>query len=301
MVMTIQAARAWAGPLKRVLQAVSWLLAATASAAMAGTSLVWETDGFQAPESVCHDAARGVLYVSNVNGSPTEKNGQGYLSRLSSGGQVLQKKWVTGLNAPKGMAVVGDRLYVSDIDALVEIDIGRGEVIARYRAPGAKFLNDVTADGAGNVYVSDMMDDAIYRLASGRFALWIKDPKLNSPNGLYVQGDRLVVASWGQRTKGFETDIPGHLLSVSLADGHVGDLGSGMPVGNLDGIEADSRGSYLVTDWMNGALYRINAKGDPRLLMDLPQGSADLAYIRSQGIAVIPMMNDGLVRAYLIH
>lgn len=268
--------------------------------AAAEPAQVWEATGFKGPESAIYDGGRGILYVSNVNGGPGDKDGNGFISRLGIDGKVLEESWVTGLDGPKGMALYRDRLYVSDIDRLVEIDVNTGTIVGDYAAPGSKFLNDVAVDQSGRVYVSDMMDDAIYRLDRGTFALWLKDEKLEAPNGLLVDGDRLLVAAWGVMTDGWATKTPGHLKSVSLSSKAISSLGSGAAVGNLDGLESDGRGSFLVTDWMAGGLYLIAPSGEADLLLDLNQGSADLEYLAAQGLAIVPMMMDGKVTAYKI-
>ena len=161
------------------------------------------SEGLATPESVAYDAKHSRLYVSNVQGHPMKKDGQAYISIVSLEGKMLEQQWVNkGLNAPKGMAIVGDTLYISDIDALVAINISKAEVIERYEAAGAKFLNDVTADKQGNVYVSDMFTDTIHCLCQGKFEIWLHDAKLMSPNGLRAENNRLVFGSWGIRTDG---------------------------------------------------------------------------------------------------
>lgn len=269
------------------------------NAAQAEPVKVWELTGLKTPESALPDPSGEVLYVSNIDGSPVEKDGNGSISKVSPDGKMMEPSWVTGLDAPKGMAISGGRLYVSDIDKLVEIDLASGKVAARHEAPGAQFLNDVEADAQGRVYVSDMFTDTIWRLENGRLEAWLQDPALLSPNGLYAQGDKLIVATWGVRQAGgFETSTAGHLVEVSLTDKSVRDMGSA-PVGNLDGIELQAE-SYLVTDWMAGGLFRITSDGTAERLLDLPQGSADLAYLEDGKIAVIPMMMDNKLVAYRV-
>lgn len=273
------------------------VLAFTGGSATAKPVKVWETSGFMGPESVVYDSRRDMLYVSNVNGQPTEKNGKGFISKLNSDGSVSKLKWIVGMNGPKGMVIEGNRLYVSDIDSLHVIDIDRGRILSTHRAPKSKFLNDTAVDSAGRVYVSDMGDNAIYRLENGAFTLWLKSDALEFPNGLTVQGDRLVVASWGVMTKGFSTKVPGHLKSVSLTTKKIISLGEGFAIGNLDGLEPDGP-SYLVTDWMAGSLLRIGSSGRAKILLYLNQGSADLEFIAAKRLAIIPMMMDGKVTAY---
>jgi len=264
-----------------------------------GITEAWRVGGFQLPESVTLDPRRNVLYVSNIAGEPTGKDGVGYISRLGFDGKVLQEQWVTGLNAPKGMAVRGNTLYVSDIDALAVIDIPSGKVTARYDAPGAKFLNDIAVDRQGRVYVSDLLDNAVWRLEGKRFTQWLKDENLLSPNGLQVRGDELIVASWGVFSgQGLATTTAGHMKAVSLKTKAIRSIGSGAAVGNLDGLEFLRDGSFLVTDWISGGLMRIDRTGKATQLVDLPQGSADHAWLPRQRLAVVPMMLQGEVVAF---
>ena len=262
---------------------------------------VWSLDGFNTPESVVHDAERGELYVSNVAGAPGEKDGVGFLSRVSPDGEMLEAQWVTGLDAPKGLALDGGTLYVSDIDRLVAIDIETGEVTDSWQGEGAQFLNDPAVDDQGRVFVSDMAGSAIYVLDGGSFSVWLQDEALQHPNGLKVDDGRLIVAAWGQGLQeDFSTSVAGHLIAVDLETKEISALGSGEPVGNLDGLEPDGAGNWLATDWMNGALFRISPDGSAEQLLDLDQGSADLEYLEGDSLAVIPMMMGGRVVAYRV-
>ncbi len=266
-----------------------------------GPQLAWESPArLQQPESVVHDAGRNVLYVSNLNGAGTAHDGNGYISRLDPQGKILDLKWVEGLDAPKGLAISGGHLFTADIDQLVEIDIATARIVQRYPAPGAVFLNDVAAAPNGDVYVSDMMTNRIHRLHGGQFEVWLEGPALENPNGLFVQGDRLILGCWGPITKGFSTSSPGHLKSISLADRQIRVLGDGKPVGNLDGVEADGAGGYYLTDWMAGKLLHFDPSGKVHSLLQLHQGSADLAYVPALKLLLIPMMNDGKLLAYRV-
>jgi hypothetical protein len=103
------------------------------------------------PESVVYAPKQNVLFVSNIDGKPDQKDQNGFISKVSpSNGSIVELNWLTGLNAPKGMAIYNNnsssRLYVSDVTDLVEIDIGSGKIIKRFNAPGSAFLNDVALD-----------------------------------------------------------------------------------------------------------------------------------------------------------
>jgi sugar lactone lactonase YvrE len=265
--------------------------------ANAAAEEVWALDGFSGPESALHDADRGVIYVANVAGEPVEKNGAGFLSRVSPEGAMLERDWVGGLDAPKGLSRDGGTLWMSDIDRLVSVDIETGAITGTWPAEGAVFLNDTAVDDSGRVFVSDMVTDAIYVLENDALTLWLRDAELQHPNGLKVEGGALIVAPWGRdMQEDFSTLTGGHLLQVDLATKAIAPLGSGEPVGNLDGLERDGAGNWLVTDWIAGALMRIRPDGSREVLVDLDMGSADLGFAPEAGLAFVPMMlNDRLV------
>ena len=276
------------------------VMSANAEAGSRTATKLWETGGFKNPESAFFDAVAGTVYVSNVNGEGTAKDGNGFISKVSPDGKVVAMEWVTGLDAPKGLAKVGAKLYVSDIDKLAEIDIASGKVVKRYDAKDAKFLNDVAADAEGNVYVSDMATNTIWRLSGGMFEVFLKDDKLEGPNGLLVEGDTLLVGAWGAMTDGFATKVPGHLKAVSLKDKSITSRGDGAPTGNLDGLEPFGDGTYLVTDWMAGKVLSMTADGKATELTNLDQGTADLGYDSKTNTAFIPQMKSGVLYGYKV-
>ncbi len=261
--------------------------------------LLWETQGFNNPESVIYHQSNNTLFVSNVNGSPVEKDGNGYISKMLLDGTILRKQWVIGLNAPKGLAIYNDTLYVADIDALIVIDIPSGTITKSYKVDDAKFLNDVAANNQGEIFVSDMLLNRIHRLSSDQFNIWLESPELEYPNGLHAEGDHLILGAWGVMTDGFATEIPGHLKSISLQDKSITSLGDA-PIGNLDGVESDGNNGYYVTDWMTGKLFQINANGEATLLLELGQGMADLEVLLEQNLILLPMMKNNKVLAYKI-
>lgn len=289
--------------LKRAAGLAALALAATGAATMAvagAPEKLWQTNGFANPESALPDTAAGVIYVSNVNGAPDGKDGNGFISKVSLDGKILTEKWATGMDAPKGLALSGGKLYAADIDRLHEIDTATGKVVNSYAAKDAKFLNDVSADGQGNVYVSDMATNIIWRLSKGAFEPWLSDAKLENPNGLLVEGGALRVAAWGVMTDGFATKVPGHLLSVDLATKAITDLDGTTPFGNLDGLEPLGEGSYLVSDWMKGTVMSFAPGAKVTTLLDLGQGAADIGYDPASRTLYVPHMMKGELSAYKV-
>jgi hypothetical protein len=284
----------------RGLSAALAISAASATAVGGELAKMWELTGFANPESALVDAKNGIIYVSNVNGAPDGKDGNGYISTVSRDGKIINAKWASGFNAPKGLALAGGKLYVADIDVLAEVDTKDGKVLKTYPAKDAKFLNDVAADAAGNVYVSDMATNTIWRLAGGTFDVFLKDAKLENPNGLLVEGGNLRVAAWGVMTDGFATKVPGHLISVALDSKAISNIADGKPFGNLDGLEPLGGGAYLVSDWMAGKVMRFGADGKVVTLLELGQGAADIGYDPASKTLIVPQMMKGLLQAYKV-
>ncbi len=261
--------------------------------------LVWKLEGLSAPESVIYDARNGVLYVSNINGAPDARDGNGYISKVSVDGKMIEENWLGGLDAPKGLAVFNDRLYVTDIDTLVEIDLTSASILNKYVDNEAKFLNDVTVAEDGSVYVSDMVTNRIHLLKDGAFSVWLTDTDLDNPNGLHAERLQLVIGAWGKMTDGFTTAIPGHMKAVNYHDRAIRSLGDGQPVGNLDGVEPVDDAFY-VTDWFNGGLFHIDRYGNVKKLLELEKGSADLEYLPWKKQIFIPMMLNNTLVAYQV-
>ncbi|MEH6629061.1 MAG: hypothetical protein V7739_21715 [Motiliproteus sp.] len=260
---------------------------------------LWNTEAvFQQPESVVYDIVRRSIYVSSINGAPDAVDGNGFISLVANDGKVEKLKWVDGLNAPKGLALRGKQLFVSDINELLVIDVETAKVVKRFTASEKSFLNDVAIASDGTVFVTDTATNRIYWLHQGEFDVWLEDKRLAAPNGLYIDNNNLMVGSWGNPTDGWNTDVPGHVLMVSLEDKSISDFGTTDSVGNLDGIVKCAENSYLLTDWMKGSLLQLDADGSVETLLELKQGAADMLLLRSKKLLLIPHMTDGVLMAY---
>lgn len=250
------------------------------------------TTGFEMPESVVLDTAQDRLIISNINGHPAEVDGNGYLSLMSPDGTVIDKHWVTGLDAPKGMAILGDELIVTDLTAIHIIDITTGDHIARLTGAGTVFLNDVAA-GGDVAYISDMMTHTIWTYSDGVLSEWMQHDTLAHPNGLWVEEDALIVGSWGAgMQEDFSTDRRGDLLSVDLLSQEISVIAS--EVANLDGVVRVGE-DFVVNDWITGEIFSVTPDGDTRKIHQSVPSLADISY--GNGLIYMPLMFDGEITA----
>jgi DNA-binding beta-propeller fold protein YncE len=269
--------------------ALTGMFLAISGLAHADTTEVWRLGGFVGPESVGRDPASGKIYVSSFGKDAMTKDGDGFISIITEDGKVDKLDWVTGLDAPKGIDFFGGKLYVADIDQLVEIDTASGQVTNRYKAEGAQFLNDVAAGPDGRVYVSDTFGAAVYVLDGGTMRLLVQDKLLMGANGLLVDGDSLIVADLGDISGGFENIKPGPVVKIDLASKAITSYGADGAVGVLDGVEADGEGGLLLTDNPAGTVLSLHPGGTASVIATVGAGAADLEVDPTNGLILVPI------------
>jgi hypothetical protein len=254
--------------------------------------------GLENPESAYYDPVSKLIFVSNVAGNPSEKDGRGWISKLDTSGKMIDAQWVKGFNAPKGLRSYKDTLWVADIDELVAIDIGKGTVSKRVKIDGAKFLNDVAIDNDGAVYVSDTFGQKIYKVVDGKPTVFAEGDQLEFPNGVLVHDDLLIVVGLGNTDKSTPgPHFPGHIFSLDLATKKK-ELIAQQPLGTLDGVELDGSGGYYVSDYAAGKIYRVSSDGAVTLLLEGFKGSADIGVADSVQLLLVPRMEENKVTAY---
>lgn len=250
--------------------------------ALPDLSQVWVTAGFEAPEGVAVDG--DVLYISNVAGEGDAKDGEGWISRVSMDGTVLEEKWIEGLNAPKGLGISDGKLFVSDYDAYHVIDIARGEIENTYPVEGAGFLNDIAVWQNG-VYLSDSGSARIFQIDVNGYKEWLADERLGGVNGLWPDGDRLLIATMSS----------GSLLETRGAR-DLTEIATGMD--NADGIAVLDDGSYLVSSWP-GQIWHVSNTGDATELHNTVDDTIyqnDLT--RVGDLIIVPNWQPGTVTAW---
>jgi sugar lactone lactonase YvrE len=264
--------------------------------------------GFDAPESARYDADLDVFFVSNLNGPPTAKDDNGYISTVSPDGTVRNQKLVHGaendvtLNAPKGLCLTGDTLWVTDIDVVRAFDKRSGKPLATISFGDWKptFLNDITVGPDGALYVTEMarrMDaegralppgpSRVFRVgAGGAVTLALESERLGQPNGITLDRahSRLLIAPSGSDTIFAWT--PGSADLVPLAVGP----------GQYDGIEVLADGRVLVTSWAQSAVLLLEG-GRLSKLIDV-QSPADIGLDSRRNLLAVPVLLGNRVNFY---
>ncbi len=289
---------------KVLLACVSMVLAGVALAAPKGGvahALHVASDrtvkGFGWPESVGCDTAHHVLYVSQFGGdkpNPPAKDGKGYISKVAPDGKVLEERaFDVTMNKPKGIWIRGNRLWVTDIDALWIFDT-RSKKGRRIALPGIQFANDVVVTH-GTAYVSDNRSDQLYTVKPANFLRASVQPKVESmwkgkgvhPNGLWPgKGGKLLMV-------GFQSARQPRAIYAMGRDGQVDPISQ--PIGRLDGLHEMRDGSLIVTDWDSGSVFQWDrASGKINTLARDFKGPADLCVMGRR--IYVPDLVKGEVR-----
>jgi hypothetical protein len=276
--------------------------AAPAPAPAAPTPVAKYT-GLATPESVLYDADADRYLVSNVNGKPTDKDGNGFISALSPDGAVTALKWIEGgkdkvkLDAPKGMGIANGVLYVADITVVRMFDVKTGAPKGDVAIPGSTFLNDIATGPDGKVYVSDSGlkagakdlepsgTDAVYVIDKGHAKAIAKGKDLGVPNGLLVTDKGVIVVTFGSGEV-YLLDDKGKKQSVSKPPGGV-----------LDGVVALGD-QLLVSSWETSTVYKGPLGGPFEVALDKQKSPADIGYDTKRGRVLIPHFLEDTVEAY---
>jgi sugar lactone lactonase YvrE len=261
------------------------------------TSIMAEQPVFSQPESAYFYTSGstdpGVYFISSTNGDDV-----GWVSKLAADGSMIDSRWATDLQNPRGMRVSGNRLWINNTTEVVGLNLDNPSDRIVHPIDGAISLNDLATDSSGHAYLSDTMNSRVVRvdLATGENSTYISTLP-SSPNGVLVQGDRLYIASWGVMSDRPEeraewiTKIAGDLYWVSLKDSSKSRHIIVPELGNLDGVEIDQKGNIYVSDWESGKLYKISSGTKTVVgLGQYGQGLADIGLNSLTGELALPVM-----------
>ena len=150
----------------------------------------------------------------------------------------------------------------------------------------------------GTVYFSDMIASKIYQYKNKKISILIEGADIEHPNGLLVEGENLIIGAWGKEIQDdFTTKTLGRLLSLNLKTKKITPI-TAKPLGNLDGVESDGKGGYVVTDWIAGKVFHVLKLGTSKTLATFSKGAADHAFIADKKILILPEMLENKVGAF---
>jgi hypothetical protein len=264
--------------------------AGSGSAANTQTSNAFDHGTLQTPESVLYDSGRDMYIIASINGDGDKADDNGYLTVVNPDGSNERSnanwKWIDGsandikLDAPKGMAISGDALYVADITVVRRFEAKAGIQKDDIAIDGAVFLNDVASDGNGGVFVSDTGEgaNAIHHIAKdGKVTRRIKGAELGRPNGLWSDGKGSVwVVTYGTGEI-YEVDAKGKRSASQK-----------LPTGQLDGLVALDGGEFLVSSWEGKCVYRGKPGGEWTVVVKDIESPADIDYDPKRKRILIP-------------
>ena len=261
--------------------------AETTKAPMATLTQKWQTEPvLTTVESVIYDKSGDVIYSANMNCKADSLDGNGFISKMSLDGKISTLHWIDGMDAPKGMGINNGKLYVADVNKIHEVDIASGKIIKTYPVEGSQFLNDLTIDDAGKVYVSDSNTGNVYMLDNGAVSVWLSN--VGGPNGLLSEGSNIWVLSWKDQTM---NSVDANKQITMKADS----------LENPDGVEAVGDGTYLVSAW-NGLIRLVDPNtGKVSIILDTRADSlnaADIDYIPEKKLLLVPTFFKNSVTAY---
>ena len=282
----------------------------TGTGAATGPQQVGETAGLDTPESVKYDAELDVFYIASINGNPSNKDNNGYIARVRADSLGTATRLVEGgkngaaLDAPKGMALRGDTLYVADIDAVRMFNRRTGAVIGSVSlaAQKATFLNDV-AVGPDGVYITDTgiaFDaqggmshpgvDRVFRLSGRTVTEVLKGDSLGRPNGITwdAANNRFILVPFG--SPALMAWTPGASAPTTLVTGP----------GSYDGVEVLANGNLLVSSWADSTVYVVHGGTHMMPLIRNVNAPADIGVDTKRNVVAVPRFSDGKVEYYRI-
>lgn len=266
-------------------------LTVLASLGLADTKVV---EGFSSPESVIIKNQN--VYVSNVGLKlePTLKDGDGFISKLNKNGDIKELHFIKGLDAPKGMGIVDNILYIADIDTLKGFDLVSKKEVFSLKFKSTKFLNDITIKNKNTLFVSSSDTDSIFEV-NLEDKTYKKLVDFNAANGLHYEDNILYAAELGSSSKKM-FDAKGKLYKIDLTTNKK-TLLSGYE-GVLDGVQKVGN-KIFVSDWVNFKnsgvvrIYDLKTKEESVLGTNSLSGSADFIIDEKTNKLYIPQMLVG--------
>jgi hypothetical protein len=250
---------------------------------------LWETT-LPAPESVLMDPSHTFLYVSCLNGPATNDNKTSLIAQVGLDGKIINPRFAENLYGTKGMCILGDKLYVTEMTQIAAIDLKTGKVVKRYSVENAKFLNDMAVDQYRKlIYISDSVTGKIWVLnKKGEVKLLIDGLPLKQTNALLMENDFLLIGNAGD----------GAFLKLDLKTKKISQI-SKVDSG-IDGITSLGNNEYILAETAGNITY-LKKAGNKLLINDASidkVSSADTDYNKKDKILYVPTLYHNTLRAF---
>lgn len=259
------------------------------------------TTTLEHPEAIVSDG--NFLFVScfGKDLAPAQKDTDGYIAKINFDGSVVEKHFFTGLSAPKGMCIVGDVLYFTDINRVKGVNLSNKTIVLDVKISAAKFLNDITSQDGKKLLISDSSLKAIFEveLQEANYSVYDSISAPTSTNGLHYdkKTKRLYVAG-GKRQ--------GEHASIGYYDANKKFVQISTTAGSFDGLFLLNENTLLATDWQNssdnGRLVKINIStgsvspcNNTRIA-----GSADFYYHAPTKMVFIPALVSSKIYKFMV-
>lgn len=266
---------------------LSFLLGASVFAQ--DVKIIWQSDSLlRHPESVVYDAKRKCLYVSNMDkATPLDNLETDPVSKVSMDGKEVETEWMNGFSSPTGLVLRNDTLYIVEKNGLAIVDVENKKIIQRIPVSSTGFLNDLTIDTKGRIFVTESEKDGkIYLIENGKSSLWYSGNEIGGFNGILADGKSLLL--------GVNSD---HTLKKMCLKTQKVKTVAYLGEGNIDGIQKTLSGDYLVSHFL-GNLYEISRKGKVKEIFNSRDKNlflADFAYVPELKRIFIPSLRTNHV------
>jgi len=241
--------------------------------------------GFSGPEAVRYDPDQDIYFVSNFNGGGNDRDANGFISKVSTGGTIDSLRFMIGtesapLHAPRGMFITGNTLWAVDIDGVHKFNryTGKQTGFIDFSSFEPGFLNDIVQSSEGSLYITDTGKSRLFKIVENR-ALPVKDSLAIAPNGIarVPESDELVLAPWGEKRT---------FLQWNTQNLQITTFGRAETGGNFDGMEFIN-GKLLAASQQDSSLHLIT-KDQDHLLIQVPGRPADIGVDTKRRQVAVP-------------
>ncbi|MTI88281.1 MAG: hypothetical protein FH748_09965 [Balneolaceae bacterium] len=240
-------------------------------------------NGLQGPEAVRFDPKHDVYFISNFNGGGNTLDANGFITKADSNGRIIELKFIQEdgeypLHAPRGMFITETELWVADVIGVHSFDLksGKQNSFVSFKDFEVGFLNDVSADEQGNIYITDTGTSRVYIIQNGAPSVYL-DALPIAPNGISrdINQNRFVLAPWGGDSLFYSFGPEKNLQEYASMDG-----------GYFDGIEFMD--DYMLTSSQQDSSIRIYDGKDNHILIHTPGRGADIGIDTARRRIAVP-------------